>query len=139
LSTETDAFGLPRARLDWRLSQSDASTLRQAALEFGRYLIGAGLGRLKVNQAVLDGAAPLAGWTALPSAPGAAGHQMGGLRMSASASDGVTDPDCRLWNIENVFVAGSAVFRTCGHANPTLTLTQLALRLADRLHRELGE
>jgi choline dehydrogenase-like flavoprotein len=138
LASTTDAFGRPRARLDWEIGDSDAATLRTAAMEFGTYLIAAGLGRLKVNPAVLDGRTPLAGWTALPSAPGAAGHQMGGLRMSASPDDGVTDPDCRLWNVENVHVAGSAVFRTCGHANPTLTLTQLALRLADRLHARLA-
>jgi choline dehydrogenase-like flavoprotein len=63
---------------------------------------------------------------------------MGGLRMSHIAADGVTDRDCRLWDIDNVYVGGSGVFRSCGHANPTLTLTQLALRLADTLHNRLA-
>jgi choline dehydrogenase-like flavoprotein len=35
-------------------------------------------------------------------------------------------------------VAGSAVFRTSGHATPTLTIAQLALRLADTLNRKLA-
>jgi choline dehydrogenase-like flavoprotein len=138
LTNETDRFGQSRVRLDWQTTDADARTLREAALAFGRYLIGARLGRLKVNPAVLDGATPLAGWTALPSAPGAAGHQMGGLRMSRTAEDGVTDPECRLWSMDNLYVGGSGVFRTGGHANPTLTLTQLALRLADTLHRRLA-
>jgi hypothetical protein len=138
LGTDADAFGQPRAVLDWQIDKRDADTLREAALEFGRYLIRANLGRLKVNQAVLDGAAPLTGWTALPSAPGAAGHQMGGIRMSATAADGVTDRECRLWGVDNLYVAGAGVFRTSGHANPTFTLTQLALRMADTLHRRLG-
>jgi choline dehydrogenase-like flavoprotein len=138
LGTDLDSFGQPRARLDWQTSTRDADTLRTAALEFGRYLVRAGIGRLKINPAVLEGSAPLAGWTTLPSAPGAAGHQMGGLRMSHIAADGVTDRDCRLWDIDNVYVGGSGVFRSCGHANPTLTLTQLALRLADTLHNRLA-
>jgi choline dehydrogenase-like flavoprotein len=40
--------------------------------------------------------------------------------------------------VDNLYVAGAGVFRTSGHANPTFTLTQLALRMADTLHRRLG-
>lgn len=138
LGADVDAFGQPRAQLDWRIDKRDIDTLRQSAMEFGRYLIRAKLGRLKVNPAILDGDAPLTGWTQLPSAPGAAGHQMGGLRMSATADDGVTDRDCRLWGVDNLYIGGSGVFRTSGHANPTFTLTQLALRIADKLHERLG-
>jgi hypothetical protein len=137
LGSDADSFGQLRTKLDWQIDKRDIDTLREAALEFGRYLIRAKLGRLQVTQAVLDGATPLTGWTQLPSAPGAAGHQMGGLRMSAAADDGVTDRDCRLWGVDNLYVGGSGVFRTSGHANPTFTLTQLALRLADTLHKRL--
>jgi choline dehydrogenase-like flavoprotein len=43
------------------------------------------------------------------------------------------DAHCRVHGIENLYVAGSSVFPTAGTANPTLTLTALALRLADRI------
>src|SRR5262249_8011680 len=86
LSDQTDAFGDPRARLAWHITDGDMRTLREACLELGRWLIRAKLGRLRVNPAILDGAAPLAGWSSLPSALGAAGHQMGGLRMGRSAA-----------------------------------------------------
>jgi choline dehydrogenase-like flavoprotein len=112
--------------------------MREAALEFGRYLIRAGIGRLKVNPDILTGANPLRGWTKLGGAPGAAGHQMGGARMSSTASKGIVDRDGRVWGVENLYVAGSSVMRNSGHATPTVTITQLALRLADTLNRRLA-
>lgn len=138
LLTERDPLGLPRVRLDWRLSESDLRTMREAAIAFGSYLIRTGLGRLKVHPAVLDGSNPIAGWVKLPGASGAAGHQMGGTRMSHRAEDGVVDRDCRVWGTTNLYVAGSSVFRTGGHATPTLTIVQMALRLAAALDRALG-
>jgi choline dehydrogenase-like flavoprotein len=47
------------------------------------------------------------------------------------------DKDCRVWGVDNLYVAGSAVFGACGHATPTCTFTLLALRLADTLNRTL--
>ena len=133
-----DDLGLPRVKLDWRISNEDAITMREAALEFGRYLIRANIGRLNVDPGILSLDNPLQGATKLPGAHGAAGHQMGGARMSSSPLDGVVDKDCRVWGIDNLYIAGSAVFRTSSHATPTLTITQLALRLADTINRKLG-
>jgi choline dehydrogenase-like flavoprotein len=45
----------------------------------------------------------------------------------------VVDADCRVHGIANLYVAGSSIFPTGGHANPTLPLVALALRLADHL------
>ncbi|UCF95602.1 MAG: hypothetical protein JSW39_11295, partial [Desulfobacterales bacterium] len=40
--------------------------------------------------------------------------------------------------LNNLFIAGSSVFPTSGHANPTLTIVALALRLADFLKNSRG-
>jgi choline dehydrogenase-like flavoprotein len=58
---------------------------------------------------------------------------MGTTRMAESPGRGVVDSDCRVFGLENLYVAGSSVFPTSGLANPTLTLVALALRLGDRL------
>jgi choline dehydrogenase-like flavoprotein len=139
LVDKNDELGQPRVKLDWRISDDDRIAMREAALEFGRYLIRADIGRLNVNFAILSSDKPLQGWTALGGAPGAAGHQMGGARMSSKATDGVVDMDCRVWGVNNLYVAGSAVFRNSGHTPPTLAITQLALRLADTLNRRLAK
>ena len=53
--------------------------------------------------------------------------------MSADPAAGIVNPDSRLHTVENLYVAGSAVFPTGGFANSTLTIVALSLRLADHL------
>jgi choline dehydrogenase-like flavoprotein len=60
-------------------------------------------------------------------------HHMGTTRMADDPRHGVVDRDCRVHGLDNLFVGGSSVFATPGHANPTYTIVQLALRLADHL------
>jgi choline dehydrogenase-like flavoprotein len=57
--------------------------------------------------------------------------------MSNSPNTGVVDADCKVHGIANLYVAGSSVFPTNGHGNPTLTIVALALRLAARIRRIL--
>jgi choline dehydrogenase-like flavoprotein len=58
---------------------------------------------------------------------------MGGTRMADSAATGVVDSNCKVFGMANLYIGGSSVFPTGGHANPTYTIVQLALRLADHL------
>jgi len=60
-------------------------------------------------------------------------HYMGTTRMTAGYSDGVVDPDCRVFGTTNLFVAGSSAFSTGGGGNPTMPIIQLALRLGELL------
>jgi choline dehydrogenase-like flavoprotein len=62
-----------------------------------------------------------------------ASHHMGTTRMSPSRQDGVVDTNCRVHGVRNLHLAGSSVFPCAGHANPTLTIVALALRLADTI------
>jgi choline dehydrogenase-like flavoprotein len=127
LDTRVDALGMARARLDWRVTDLERRTLtgfaQRIATEFERL----GLGKIR-----------LAGAPDFESRdqPGAARdifHHMGTTRMSTSARAGVTRPDLRCHDVENLFVAGAAVFPTGGIANPTFTALALSLRLADHL------
>lgn len=132
LGREKDALGMPRARLDWRLSEQDKRTFAQMpellAGEFGRLGIG------RVHKAVwLDDDAPYLyrGDFSRVLEPGR--HHSGTTRMAHDPALGVVDADCQVFGVGNLSVAGSSVFPTIGAANPTLTIIALALRLSDHL------
>ena len=63
------------------------------------------------------------------------GHHIGTTRMGSDASSGVVDPNCELWGVRGLFIAGTAVLPTSGFANPTLTALALTFRLAEHLAR----
>lgn len=67
-------------------------------------------------------------------------HLMGATKMGWPGKDklGSLDPDCRVKGAKTLFVTGAAVFPTGGHANPTLTIVALALRLSDYLRQDLA-
>ena len=65
-------------------------------------------------------------------------HNMGGTRMHENPRFGVVDKNCRVYGSENLYMAGSSVFTTGGHNNPTLPIIQLSLRLASHLHKKLS-
>lgn len=60
-------------------------------------------------------------------------HHLGTTRMSSDPQLGVIDKNCKVFETENLYIAGASVFPTGGHANPTLLIITLALRLADYL------
>lgn len=60
-------------------------------------------------------------------------HMQGTLRMGRSPHDSVIDVGQVHHRARNLVVVGTAVFPTCGCANPSLTAAALSLRAADRL------
>lgn len=131
LIDERDRFGLRRIRLDWRVSQQDLKTLRVAAGEMASLLARRDIARMRVVDWLAKGEAPT-----LERVWGG-NHHMGTTRMSADPRQGVVDADCRVHTVGNLYCGGSSVFSTSGHANPTYTIVQLALRLGDHLNAVL--
>jgi choline dehydrogenase-like flavoprotein len=127
LSGDRDALGQRRVRVDWRAGALERRTAEYAARAIGAALLRLGFGRCRVESWLLDDAPPSA------LALGETFHQAGTTRMAADPRCGVVDADCRLHGVANLYLAGGSVFPTCGHANPTLTIVALALRLADHL------
>ncbi|MYI40834.1 MAG: GMC family oxidoreductase [Chloroflexi bacterium] len=125
-------FGQPVAHVDWRLNEADKhSAVRALELSLD-YLRARGGSKAQMITDVSGGAEA---WT-FPPAAGAletGDHHMGALRMSASPENGIVDVNSRLHSVDNLYIAGSAIFPAGGYANPTLTIVALSLRLADHL------
>jgi choline dehydrogenase-like flavoprotein len=127
---EVDDVGMPRARLDWRLTDLDRRNVRRALEILGAEIGRAGLGRLQI---LLDEDG--SGW---PDDLVGGFHLIGTTRMHDDPSQGVVDRNSRVHGMSNLYVAGSSVFPTAGSGNPTLLLVALALRLADHLKGTLS-
>ena len=124
--TKRDRFGIPRTELHFRKSERDLFTLRETLLKLNEYLVDSNRGRLKLHDWVLGNAS-------FSDLPLGGNHHMGGTRMATNVSKGVVDSNCKVFGLENLSIAGSSVFPSGGHANPTLTIVQLSLRLAQHL------
>jgi hypothetical protein len=126
LSERKDCFGMPVARLDWRINDQEKSSL-------------AALGRLIAQEFARIGlpAPALADWVRNGRNDEAVfsdvAHPTGTTRMADDPRDGVVGANCQVHGVDGLFVAGSSVFPTAGHANPTLMIVALAVRLADWL------
>ncbi len=125
LSLDRDRFGQNQIELNWSLSHSDRAHVDGAcgalvsAFEHAGYRLAPQLGTGDNDDAerrVRGGR-----------------HHMGTARMSDCERTGVVDAHGQVHGMENLFIAGSAVFPTSGYANPTLTIVALAVRLADHL------
>jgi choline dehydrogenase-like flavoprotein len=127
LGDELDQLGIPRTVLHWRKSERDMKTLRVATVKFGEYLAKQNIGRIKLKPWVLGEGDP-------PQDDELGGfHHMGGTRMAANPDEGVVDRDCQVFGQANLFIAGSSVFPSGGHVNPTFTIVQLSLRLSETI------
>lgn len=60
-----------------------------------------------------------------------ASHHSGTTRMSLDKSDGVVDKNCKVHDINNLYISGSSVFRSSGSINPGLTNMAISNRLGN--------
>lgn len=129
LADTRDALGVPEVNLNWQLTELDKRTIREANLAIGKALGKSGIGRLKLQDWLLD--------EDLSWPPYTAGgfHHMGITRMHQDPRKGVVDQNCKVHGLLNLFIASSSVFPTSGVANPTLTIVALAIRLTDHLKK----
>lgn len=137
LSATKDSLGVPRADLEWRLSHQEKHSAATFARVFDGELRRLGLGRLDASNWLAD---PDPSWPVdetVSNHPIGGYHHMGTTRMSAQPANGVVDSNCKVHDLENLFIAGSSVFSTAGWANPTLTIVALSLRLAELLNSRL--
>lgn len=125
LGREVDANGQRRASVHWAIDDLELRTARKVSEYFSQLLARDNLGHF----------APLAADEAVRARPMRDSlHHFGGAIMSDDPSNGVVDRNLKLHGAANLSIVGGSVFPSGGHANPTITIMALALRLADRLN-----
>lgn len=131
LGSGVDAHGVPRLHVDWRYGADDVATLQRALAQLAADFAASGAGRFDYDPATVEEEMTRYG--------AYGGHHIGTARMGDDPQTSVVDADCRVHEVGNLYLAGSAVFPTSSQANPTLTAVALSLRLADHLRRELAQ
>jgi choline dehydrogenase-like flavoprotein len=119
--TDKDIYGVPLPRITYVVDDDVKAGLKAAADAHDE--IFTALGTTGVNHA---------------DSFNGSGHIIGTCRMGTDAATSVVDGELRSHDHSNLFIAGSAVFPTCGTANPTLTIAALSLRTAEVLLKELA-
>ena len=125
LSDKTDSLGMKKLVIDWQLSEADKRTIRVIAKETAKQMADANIGRMKLHDFVFDENLDIPVYHH--------SHHMGTTRMAELPEAGVVDSNCKVFGIDNLYMAGSSVFPTGGGGNPTMPLLQLTLRLVDHL------
>jgi choline dehydrogenase-like flavoprotein len=126
LSDTPDPLGIPRARVIHQCGHLDRKSAAGLHRQLHSELIANHWGKLSSN--LSEDSSP---WPLNLDAS----HHIGGTRIGLSTASSVVNPDCRLHDSPNLFIAGSSVFPTAGNANPTFTIVALAIRLARHIAR----
>jgi len=127
LGKSRDRYGVPQARIQWRLTDNTWKTVMCFAELLKQRFELTTLGTIELLPYIEN---PSNLWRIYPHD---SYHHMGSTRMAVSPDKGVVDPNCKLFGIDGLYVISSAVFPTSGHSNPTLTIVALAYRLLEHL------
>ena len=130
LASEKDSNGIPIPNLYWEREQNVRNSSKKIIETLAKFLIDEEIGRLAAEDFLFTNKKYLHqnGY-----------HHMGGTRMGNKTNDSVVNADLKVHYTKNLFINGSSVFSTAGHAYPTLTITQLALRLGDNISKLINQ
>ncbi len=126
LSRSRDRLGLPKVEVHWEVDDD----LKAGILKAGELIVA------DLERAGITGFHPEPAFFARDASQLLAidqAHTGGTTRMGVDPETSVVDVDCQVHGVPGLYVAGASVFPTIGHANPTLLIVAMAVRLADRL------
>jgi choline dehydrogenase-like flavoprotein len=131
LADRTDRLGVPLAKANWRINDDERRTIVRIA-----HLTHDTFARVGITTPILEP------WVVEERLEDGViidmAHTLGTTRMSKNPKSGVVDENCQVHGVRGLYIAGSSVFPTSGHANPTLMILTLAIRLADTIKSQLA-
>ena len=126
LLDERDMFGLQRVMLSFELTPLEIESVQKLHALLKERVEVLGIGTL---ESVFDAQEDMPDLSNINDAS----HHMGTTRMGTDPSVSVVDTNAKVHGLDNLYIAGSSVFPTGGHANPTATIVALAFRLGHHL------
>jgi choline dehydrogenase-like flavoprotein len=134
LSNKADYLGQYYANLNWDLTSRDKTSFARLCLSVKTYLESQYNVTVTLQKWVLDSDSP---WDGKINTDGHFGHHMGTTRMGITKEKSVVDTNCKVHEVDNLYIAGAAVFPVYGFANPTLSICALSFRLAEHLFNKV--
>jgi len=126
LSATKDLFGQSQTKADWVLNEAEPENFEKLANLFRASVMAKGGGPVSIGA-----------WDDIQNRMAYNGHHIGTTRMSATEQDGVVDRNLKLFEVDNLYVAGSSVWASAGISNPTFSIVAFSIRLADHLTQQL--
>jgi GMC oxidoreductase len=125
LGDKRDRFGIPQLVIDWRITEADIEMISRTYRMVRDSLKGTSC-EIEFDDLLEEN---------LNAVTPVGGHHLGTARMALNPKNGVVDTNCRVLGWDNLFVCGSATFPTSSHANPTVTIVALSIRMAEHLKK----
>lgn len=122
-----DKLGIPRTKINWNIKDNVFQTLIKTLENLGNQFIEKNIGRIGIDKTIYDN-----NFKKINDVYGNH-HHIGGTIMGKNKKSSVVDSNLKIHSLKNLYVAGSSVFSSAGHANPTYTIVMLSLRLGDHL------
>ena len=111
-----DKWGIPAARLDVRWRDNERAMDKDMMTAMAEMLDAAGCTGIRQHGS--------------NNPPGHCIHEMGGARMSRTASDGVVNQWNQAWDVKNLFLTDGSCMASCACQNPSITYMALTARAA---------
>ncbi|MBP6058446.1 MAG: GMC family oxidoreductase [Nitrosomonas sp.] len=125
LTNEKDALGMPKIHIDWQYLAEDVEAVKKNLTLFSEEIAKNNIGDFEFDADNLE--------TELMRFGAYGGHHVGTTRMGNDPETSIVNKDCRVHGVSNLYIASSSIFPTSSQANPTLTITAMALRLATHI------
>jgi choline dehydrogenase-like flavoprotein len=109
----TDGSGIPAPRVEYRISENTRRSLKFTVARMEELHQASGARETFATELWID----------------QPGHLMGTARMGTDPARSVVDSFGRAHDVPNLFIADGSIFVTSGSANPTCTISALALRV----------
>jgi choline dehydrogenase-like flavoprotein len=117
-----DSNGIPAPRIDYTVSENSRRMMAHAHARATEVLKAAGAHTIAIDDV------PNSGW-----------HLLGTARMGTDPERSVVNEWGRCHDVKNLFIVDGSIWVTSGGVNPTSTIQALALYIADRIKKHLGD